>query len=113
MFESSSLAEYRIFLIRWVRELERKRAHGDADRLAQIENTTDAYLLRKWLWMASIVGAPVVYLVIPFLLNFWSFLPAILLTILWFLAKGLMGIVFVLFMAAIFFTLRGNFEEMK
>ena len=113
MLQASTLEEYRLLVVRRIRDLEAKRAKGDAEKLADIERTSDAYLIRKWLWMSSIVAAPIVYLIVPLFLNLLSFLPGFLLTCLWILAKGLMGIVFVLFIAAIYFTVSGNFEETR
>jgi hypothetical protein len=113
MLQAKTLTEYRLLVMRYIRDWERERAHADPDKLAQIEHSSDTYLIRKWLWMSSIVAAPVVYLIVPFVIHMLSFLPEILLVCLWLLAKGLMGIVFVLFITAIYVTVSPSFEETR
>jgi len=109
------LSECKHFAAEWLRAFEIKRAGGNIQRLDEIADYNDDEVLRRGLWMASIVGGPVVYLLVPFLLSFvQTFLPAPLPAILWTLLKVLMALVFAIFMAAVYFTFlrqdRGSME---
>jgi len=103
--KGTSLLEYKHFAAEWLRAFEIKRAGGNIQRLDEIADFNDDEVLRRGLWMASIVGAPVVYLVLPFIMSFvQTFLPAVLTAVLWTLLKIAMGTVFVIFLLAVYFT---------
>ena len=103
----NSLVEYQIFLADCLRHLEARRAKGDPVRLQEISSATDVELLMKWLWIASIVGGPVCFLVIPFVLSMLSaFIWSPIKAWLWFFADTAMIVVFVIFLLALFFTTR-------
>ncbi|MCC6979611.1 MAG: hypothetical protein IT343_14930 [Candidatus Melainabacteria bacterium] len=100
-----NLPECKHFAAEWLRAFEIKRAGGNLQRLDEIADYNDDEVLRRALWMASIVGGPVVYLVMPFALSFvQTLLPAQLTVVLWTLLKGLMALIFAIFMMAVYFT---------
>lgn len=100
-----NLPECKHFAAEWLRAFEIKRAGGNLQRLDEIADYNDDEVLRRALWMASIVGGPVVYLVMPFALSFvQTLLPAELTVVLWTLLKGLMALIFAIFMMAVYFT---------
>jgi hypothetical protein len=62
-------------------------------------------VLRRGLWMMSIVGGPIVYLVLPFTLSILqTFIWVQLTAILWTLLKIAMGLIFAIFAMAVYFT---------
>jgi uncharacterized membrane protein (DUF485 family) len=100
-----NLPECKHFAAEWLRAFEIRRAGGNLQRLDEIADYNDDEVLRRALWMASIVGGPVVYLVMPFALSFvQTLLPAQLTVVLWTLLKGLMALIFAIFMMAVYFT---------
>lgn len=100
-----NLPECKHFAAEWLRAFEIKRAGGNMQRLDEIADYNDDEVLRRGLWMASIVGGPVVYLVIPFVLSIvQTFLPPALTAFLWTFLKVLMALVFATFLLAVYFT---------
>jgi hypothetical protein len=99
----SSSTEYFTFLAATIRKSELSRARGDKARLAEIEESTDEYLVRRWLWTYSIVGGPITFIAIPVLLSGLAQVvsPAVM-NSLWFLSRGAMAIIFILFLLAVF-----------
>ncbi len=113
--KTSSLLECKHFAAEWIRAFEIKRAGGNIQRLDEIADFNDDEVLRRGLWMVSIVGGPVVYLVCPFILSIvQTFLWLQLTVILWTLLKVAMGLIFAIFLLAIYFTFlhtdRGSVE---
>ncbi|CAN5588873.1 hypothetical protein BH10CYA1_BH10CYA1_10080 [soil metagenome] len=105
MSANVSLAEYQLFITTRLRAFEEKRAAGDADRLSHLAMIPDSMLLRKWLLIVSGIGFPITFVVL-FLLGMISpHLPALISTCLWLLAKGAMGIMFLIFLLGIYLTL--------
>jgi hypothetical protein len=99
----SSLAEYQGFLAGLIRKSEISRAHGDKERLGEIESASDDYLLKRWLWTFAIVGGPITFIAIPLLLSgLAGLLPHAVMDPVWFLSRGAMGIIFVMFLVAVF-----------
>lgn len=100
-----SFPECKHFAAEWVRAFEIKRAGGNIQRLDEIADYNDDEVLRRGLWMISIVGGPVVYLVLPFILSIvQTFVWSTLSQILWVLLKIAMGFIFVVFLLAVYFT---------
>lgn len=100
-----SLLECKHFAAEWLRAFEIKRAGGNIQRLDEIADFNDDEVLRRGLWMISIVGGPVVYLVMPFILSIvQTFMWAPITHVLWILLKCAMGFVFVVFFLAVYFT---------
>lgn len=111
MNPNSSLAEYQLFITTRLRSLEEKRAAGDAERLRLLATTPDSMLLRKWLLIVSVIGFPISFVVL-FLLGIISpHLPTFISTILWLLAKGAMGITFLIFLLGIYLTLNKSDQD--
>ncbi len=107
--KSTSLLECKHFAAEWVRAFEIKRAGGNLQRLDEIADFNDDEVLRRALWMISIVGGPVVYLVCPFVLSILqTFIWAQLSGVLWTLLKVAMGLIFAIFLLAIYFTFLYN-----
>ncbi|MBS2000957.1 MAG: hypothetical protein JST44_05580 [Cyanobacteria bacterium SZAS LIN-5] len=105
MSPNLSLAEYQVFITTRLRAFEERRAAGDPEKLRLLASMPDSMLLRKWLLIVSGVGFPISFVVL-FLLGMISpHLPAFLSTILWVLAKGAMGITFLIFLLGIYLTL--------
>ncbi|MBU6452156.1 MAG: hypothetical protein KGS72_10285 [Cyanobacteria bacterium REEB67] len=98
----SSSSEYFDFLAASIRKSELRSAQGDKSRLAEIEASTDEYLVRRWLWTYSIVGGPVTFIAIPVLLSgLAQVAPSNVMNTLWFLSRGAMAIIFILFLVAV------------
>lgn len=111
MARTNSLLEYQSFVCEWLRSMEIQRAQGNTERLRELESQSDLDLLKKWLWIGTIAGFPIFYLVVPFVLSLLKlFLWVWIMQFLWLLAKGAMGIVFIVFMLAVYFTLRKTAE---
>ncbi|HEY9715810.1 MAG TPA: hypothetical protein V6C72_20215 [Chroococcales cyanobacterium] len=109
---SPALGEYQAIITSWLRSLEHKLAKGDQAKLQNSAQLTDEELLRKWLWVVSIIGGPACFLGVPIILSLLgTFMPRIVMVVLWFLAKGAMGIVFILFILAIVITTRKGDQD--
>ncbi len=107
--KSSSLLECKHFAAEWVRAFEIKRAGGNIQRLDEIADFNDDEVLRRALWMISIVGGPVVYLLCPFILSILqTVIGAQFSAVLWTLLKVAMGLIFAIFLLAIYFTFLYN-----
>jgi hypothetical protein len=101
----SPLADYQGFLAGLIRQSETSRARGDKERLSEIESSTDDYLLKRCLWTFAIVGGPITFIAIPLLLSGLSaVVPHTVMDALWFLSRGAMGIIFVMFLIAVLTT---------
>jgi len=99
----STLADYQTFLAGLIRRAEVKRAQGDKALLSELEATSDYFLVMRWLWTFSIVGGPITFIAIPLLLSgLANLLPNSIMGPLWFLSRGAMGIIFILFLLAVF-----------
>lgn len=110
---ANSLLEYQQSAAQYLREFELKRAHGNAEKTREISEMSDIDLLKKWMWIVSIVGFPICYLLVPIILmGLQLFIWVWIMQFLWLIAKGAMGIVFIIFMLAIYFTTRKDpFQE--
>lgn len=107
MQKVNSLVEYQLFFAECLRDLEIRRAKGDPVKLQHIDTATDSELLMKWLWIFTIVGGPVCFLVVPFTLSLLSaFIWSPVKAWLWFMANSAMIIVFLTFLLALYFTTR-------
>ncbi len=107
--KTSSLLACKHFAAEWIRAFEIKRAGGNIQRLDEIADFNDDEVLRRGLWMISIVGGPVVYLVCPLILSIvQTFLWMQVTVFLWTLLKVSMGLIFVIFLLAIYFTFLHN-----
>ena len=105
-----SSTEYFAFLAGVIRRREIKKASTDKARLAEIEQSSDQFLVMRFLWAYSIVGGPITFIAIPVLLS--GLAPVAshsVMSALWFLSKGAMGIIFILFLVAVFASRRQNF----
>jgi hypothetical protein len=101
------LAKYQTLAVKLLRSFESKRANGDKELLREAQNMTDGQLIRKWMWLTSVAGGPVCFIIVPFilcLLNGFMWPP--LMAFLWNLAKTMMGLLFINFLLACYFTKR-------
>ncbi|PZM80725.1 MAG: hypothetical protein DKT66_15865 [Candidatus Melainabacteria bacterium] len=103
--KGKALLECKHFAAEWLRAFEIKRAGGNIQRLDELADFNDDEVLRRGLWMISIVGGPVVYLLLPFVLSILqTFIWAQLTIVLWTLLKIAMGLIFATFALAVYFT---------
>lgn len=103
--KGKALLECKHFAAEWLRAFEIKRAGGNIQRLDELADFNDDEVLRRGLWMISIVGGPVVYLLLPFVLSILqTFIWAQLTIVLWTLLKIAMGLIFAIFALAVYFT---------
>jgi hypothetical protein len=101
------LAKYQTLAIEFLRSCENKRAHGDPQLLIEAKELSDGQLVRKWMWIASVVGGPLCFIVIPFTLCLLSgFMWPPLMQFLWNITRVAMGLVFMIFLLAMYFTTR-------
>ncbi len=106
---NQALADIIKFLAKQLRALEIHRAKGDAEKIQQIKFSSDDELVRKWLWVLAIVGAPASFIVMPFAISFLQpFLYPWLAVSLWIFAKTAMVLVFLIFIMAALFTLKSS-----
>ncbi|MBX9685930.1 MAG: hypothetical protein K2X27_04460 [Candidatus Obscuribacterales bacterium] len=104
-----SKEEYFKLLATRLRQIEAERARGDMAKLEDLEQTTDATLLRKWTLVSAIVGAAGSFFLMPLLISVVQpFIPEWADTLLWSIAKVSMGLALLMFGAAIYFTLGMN-----
>jgi hypothetical protein len=104
-----ALADGLQFLAKYLRALEIRRAKGDAEKIQQIKSSPDDELVRKWLWVVAIVGAPVSFIAAPFAISLLQpFLFPWLAASLWIVAKTCMVFVFLIFILAAVFTLKSS-----
>ena len=100
-----ALIDCRKFLASKLRLLDQRIAKGNPASLQEIDAVSDDEIIRKWLWIVSIIGGPSCFLVVPFVLSIVQpFIWAPLSTYLWVVAKCLMGLVFLIFLLAAIFT---------
>lgn len=105
MGKGNSLIEYKAFAAEWFRTFETRKAKHDEDKLRDIAQATDDEILRRWLWKITIVAAPVAFVVLPMVLMIvHSFLWLPMQQMLWFVTKTAMGLVFLLFILAVYLT---------
>jgi hypothetical protein len=106
---NQALADFIKFLGKQLRTLEIHRAKGDAEKIQQINYSPDDELIRKWLWVLAIVGAPASFIVMPFAIAFLQpFCYPWLAAGLWIFAKTAMVLVFLIFVLAAVFTLKSS-----
>ncbi len=97
------------FMAKQLRVLEIRRAKGDAEKIQQINFSPDDELIRKWLWVVAIVGAPSAFIAMPFIVSLLQpFLFPWLAASLWIFAKAVMVFVFLIFIVAAVFTLKSS-----
>jgi hypothetical protein len=102
---NQALADLIRFIATQLRALELFRARGNAERVQEIGHSSDDELIRKWLWVLAIVGAPACFIVTPFVISLLQpFLYPWLASGLWVVAKTSMVLVFLIFVLAAFFT---------
>lgn len=111
MAPNSSFEEYQVFVTTRLRAFEEKRALNDPVKLKQLELTPDADLLRKWMLIISVVGFPITFVSMMFLGLIGKYLPEMIVQLLWIVAKGAMGITFLIFVVAIYFTIKKGSED--
>lgn len=100
------IQKYQTLLAAKLRDLEVKRAAGDPERIQELASIPDAEIMRRWMWIVSVVGAPICFVVAPFVLSvLGTFLPHAFAEFLWITAKVAMAVVFITFLLAIYFTL--------
>jgi len=103
------LSKYKLLLLKVVRERETRNANGDVQKLIELAESDDEYLLKKWALLFLITGGPAVFLALPLLLSlFGLFMPALIMNVLWLITKVLMLVFLVLFSAAAFLSLRSS-----
>lgn len=103
----SSLEEYKALVVGFLRDIEARGAAGDRRKLEELKLASDDDLLRKWLWLASIVGGIAFFMAGPFLLGLLAhFLPFFIMPILWTVVKLGMGMVVITSVLAIYLTVK-------
>jgi hypothetical protein len=96
-----------------LRASEANFCRGQPDLLSRLDQTTDLDLMTKWAWKSAIVGTIFSFVGLPFVLALLnSFLPSILLEILWIIVKFSMAAACAMFGLAAYFTFyaRKNIE---
>ena len=103
---SDTLRDYKNLIVAYLRDFESSRMAGNPEKLRRLAETPDDLLLKKWLWIGSIIGAigcfgilwPLAALVLaPFITSF-------IMEPLWMLIKFAMGFTLILFCAALYVT---------
>jgi hypothetical protein len=90
-----------------LRSLEMKRAGSDTQKIKELSELSDDETLRKWLWTASVIGAPVCFIALPILMLLLGVIfSSLVMNVLWFVTKLAMGFVLLLFAGAAYLTWR-------
>lgn len=107
MKELPDLSQYKSQLLVLIRQQEARKALGDVEKLEELAQTSDDFLLKKYIWTICLLGGPAVFVAMPLLLSVLGiFTPAPVMDFFWFFTKVVMAIVLVVFCLAVFFTLR-------
>lgn len=107
MKELPDLSQYKNRLLVLIRQHEARKALGNVDRLEELAETSDDFLLKKYIWTICLLGGPAVFVAMPLLLCVLGiFTPAPIMEFFWFFTKVGMAIVLLVFCLAVFFTLR-------
>lgn len=107
MLDSTLLQDSKAFFSSLIRSLEMKKAGGDADRLKEIGDLSDDETLRKWLWAATIVGAPACFIGLPILMLLLGIIfSPLVMKVFWFFTKVAMACVLAIFASAAYLTWR-------
>ncbi len=107
MLNLSLLDESKTLFASWLKNLEVSNAGGDVEQLARIAATSDDEIVKRWLWTATIYGAPSCFIALPIALWLLSFIfMPLIMEILWFFAKLAMTAVFAAFGFAVLLTFR-------
>ncbi len=107
MKELPDLSQYKNRLLVLIRQQEARKALGNVDRLEELAETSDDFLLKKYIWTICLLGGPAVFVAMPLLLCVLGiFTPAPIMEFFWFFTKVGMAIVLLVFCLAVFFTLR-------
>jgi hypothetical protein len=105
--ELPDLSQYKNRLLVLIRQQEARKALGNVDRLEELAETSDDFLLKKYIWTICLLGGPAVFVAMPLLLCVLGiFTPAPIMEFFWFFTKVGMAIVLLVFCLAVFFTLR-------
>jgi hypothetical protein len=101
------LSQYKNFVVKLIREQEARGAASDPEKLQILAESADDFLIKKWMWTICVIAGPTAFIAIPLLLCCAGILlPPSFMAILWFLAKGLMALVLILFAAVVVITLQ-------
>lgn len=107
MKELPDLSQYKSRLLVLIRQQEARKALGDTEKLEELAETSDDFLLKKYIWTICLLGGPAVFVAMPLLLCVLGiFTPAPIMEFFWFFTKVGMAIVLLVFCLAVFFTLR-------
>ena len=107
MESGNSLDEYKALVVGFLRDVETRGAANDRHKLDQLKHVSDDDLLRKWLWLGSIVGGIAFFMVGPFLMGLLArFLPFFIMPILWTVMKLGMGMVVIMSVLAVYLTVK-------
>lgn len=105
MNQKFSLDEYLKEVVKVLRQKEAEMARGNIAKLEDLEQTTDATLLRKWGWISTLLGAGFSFLILPFSIGILqTFVPEWASLLLWSIAKVSMAMSLLMLGASIYFT---------
>lgn len=107
----SDLTQYKSQLLGFIRRQEALKLKGDVEKLSELAETPDDFLLKKWVWTVCLLAGPGAFVVMPLLLCVLGiFTPTPVMDVFWFITKLGMALVLVMFSLAVFFTLRSSRE---
>jgi hypothetical protein len=105
MAQIKPIEEYQTLIAGFLRSCDIKRAKGNETQIREFQAMNDQDVMRRWMWVISIIGGPLCFLVTPLIISILSaFVPLPILSVFWVLAKVMMGMIFILFALAIYFT---------
>jgi hypothetical protein len=92
------LVEYKKQVSNYLRSKEAHISRGNLDRLVALEKMNDDQLLIKWSFLSAIAGSIFAFILLPILIGIMRyFLPHILITLLWSIAKVMMFLVIAMY----------------
>lgn len=104
---SDSIKEYKNFVVAHLRELEISKAANDPQKMKQLADIPDDELLKKWLWLFSIVGGVFCFLILPLAFSMLALVvPIFVLEFFRTIMHFAMGMVLIFFCLAIYLTVK-------
>ena len=103
----NQLENLRVALRRFVRQREENACANNPQKLAELAETSDDYLVKRALWTSLVIAGPGAFVGLPLILSAISIVvPPFYMDILWILAKCAMAFVLVVFALCAYATIK-------
>lgn len=103
----SKMENLKISFRRFVRQREENACSSNPQKLAELAETSDDYLVKRALWTGLVIAGPAAFVGLPLLLSAISIVvPPFYMDILWILAKSAMALVLAVFALCAYSTIK-------